>query len=60
MTREATISTAVKEINPGARKSFWNSRIWPTVCSLGPTKERDVRMWFDKIGACHAHHLGQL
>jgi hypothetical protein len=60
MTREATISTAVKDMKPGARNSFWNSRIWPTVCSLGPTKEGDVRMWSDKPGVYYAHRLGQL
>ena len=28
---------------PGARKSFWNSEIWPTVASWGPVDEREDR-----------------
>lgn len=38
MTREATIRTAPQARKPGERKSFWNSRIWPTDASCGPLR----------------------
>jgi len=36
MPRVARITTPVNAKKPGARNSFWNSSICPTVSSFGP------------------------